>query len=275
MTSPLRAPLSSCRLFWSALALSVIVGSVHADELNTLASDAMVLSGTQTVLEGMGKMLERQSSSDPRLAKLSPRERAQMLATLKNAFDGPRMADTLKAALVGTHDRERLAAAVKTMRQPQYQALTQTFAEESLRTTDQEVLAYAKQFEKTPPDPRRVQLILRLDAATDGSRILADIHYESIEAMIGDKASAEDRAQLVAMREQIDTNAKNEFILRNLHMTRKLDIPTLETYVNAHENEPMGWLSRQLGYGLQRAIAKAAGEVARSMAALGPPQSPQ
>lgn len=275
MSGVFHTALSSCRLFWGALALSLSVGAAHAGELETLASEAMTLSGTQAVLEGTGTILEKQSLSDPRAAKLAPRDRAQLLSTLKNAFDGQRMADDLTAVLVATRDRERLAAAVATMREPQFQKLTRAFVAESLKTTDQEVIAYAKQLEKTPPDPARVQLILRLDAATDGARIIADIHYESIEAMLGDKASAEDRAQLVAMREQIETNARNEFVLRNLHMTRDLDIATLEAYVKAHENEAMGWLARQLGYGTQRAMVKAAGEMARSMAALAPPKSPQ
>jgi hypothetical protein len=92
--------------------------------------------------------------------------------------------------------------------------------------------------------------------------------------MLRDQATAEDRAQLAAMREQIETNATNEFVVRNLYMTRSLDITTLETYVKAHENEPMGWLARQLGYGMQRAMVKAAGDIARGMAALAPPKSP-
>lgn len=275
MSSVLHTALSSYRLFWGALALFLAVGAAHAGELETLASEAMTLSGTQAILESMGTMLEKQSMSDPRAAKLAPRERAQLLSTLKNAFDGQRMANDLTAVLVGTRDRERLAAAVATMREPQFQKLTRAFVAESQKTTDQEVLAYAKRFEKAPPDPARVQLILRLDAATDGARILADIRYESIEAMLGDRAGAEDRAQLVAMREQIETNAKNEYVLRNLHMTRELDIATLEAYVKAHENEPMGWLARQLGYGTQRAMVKAAGEITRSMAALVPPKSTQ
>lgn len=275
MSSVLHTTLSSCRLLGGFLVLLLAAGAVHAEEMETLASEAMTLSGTQAVLDGMGTMLEKQSMSDPRVAKLAPRERAQLLSTLQNAFDGRRMAADLTAVLVGTRDRERLAAAVATMREPRFQTLTRGFVAESLKTTDQDLVAYAKRFEKAPPDPARVQLILRLDAATDGARILADIRYESIEAMLGDKASAEDRAQLAAMREQIEVAAKNEFVLRNLHMTRKLDIATLESYVKAHENEPMGWLSRQLGYGSQRAIVKAAGEMARSMAALAPPKSPR
>jgi hypothetical protein len=274
MSSIFQTALSSCRLLWGTLALLLTVGAAHADELQTLASDAMTLSGTQAMLEGMGKMFEKQSMSDPRTAKLPPRERAQLLATLKTTFDGRRMADDLAATLVATHDRERLAAAVATMREPQFQKPTRALVTENLKATDQEVIAYAKRFEKTPPDPARVQLMLRLDAATDGARVLADIRYESIEAMLGDKASAEDRARLAAMREQIETGAKNEFVLRNLHTTRKLDIATLKAYVMAHENEPMGWLSRQLGYGIQRMLVKASGELARSLAKLAPLQSP-
>lgn len=278
MASVLHIALSSYRLFWGSLALLLVVGTAHAGKLETLASEAMMLSGTQTTLEGMGAMLEKQSISDPRVAKLSKHERAQLLSILRSTFDGRRMTADLTAVLVATQDSERLAAAVAIMREPQYQKPNQALVAEALNTTDQAVLAYAKRLEKIPPDPARVQLILRLDAATDSARILADIRYESIEVMLGDTASAEDRAQLAAMREQIETNAINEFVLRNLHLTRKLDIATLETYVKAHENEPMGWLSRQLGYGVQRTMVKATGEMARSMAALAPSkpaQSPQ
>ncbi|MDP2030084.1 MAG: hypothetical protein Q8K12_10650 [Thiobacillus sp.] len=271
MSSVLHTALSSCRLFWGPLVLLLAVSAAHAGELETLASEAMTLSGTQAMLEGMGAMLEKQSLKDPRVAKLSNRERAQLLATLKSTYDGRRMADDLTVLLAATHDRERLTAAVAIMREPKFQKLTQVLVAQALNTTDQAVLAYAKRFEKTPPDPARVALILRLDAATDSARILADIRYESIEAMLGDTASAEDRAKFAAMREQIETNAKNEFVLRNLHLTRNLDLATLEAYVKAHENEPMGWLSRQLGYGIQRAIVKATGEMARRMAALAPP----
>lgn len=273
MPSVFQTALSSCRWLWGTLALLLTVGAAHADELQTLASEAMTLSGTQATLEGMGTMLERQILNDPRTAKLSPRARAQLPATLKTTFDGHRMAGDLAAILVATHDRERLAAAVATMREPQFQTSTRALVAESLKATDQEVIAYAKQLEKTPPDPARVQLMLRLDAATDGARILADIRYESIEAMLGDKASAEDRATLAAMRAQIETSAKNEFVLRNLYTTRKLDIATLDAYVKAHENEPMGWLSRQLGYGVQRMLVKASGELARNLAALASPRS--
>lgn len=270
--------LPALRIGGAALLLLLAVGTARADELEPLAREAMKLSGTQAMLEGVGTLLETQSKNDPRMLKLAPPERARLLSTLKGVFDGRRMADDLTATLAGTQDRERLAAAVTRMRDPQYQKVTRGLVAETLKTTDQDVLAYAKRLEKNAPAPERIQLIQRLDEATDSVRILADIRYESIEAMLAGQAGqagAEDRARLAAMREEIETQARNEYFLRTLHLTRKLDRATLETYVKAHENEPMGWLSRHLGYGIQRAIVKAAGEMARSLGAPASTPSPR
>ena len=252
------------------LALLLALGPVHAEDLKPLAREAMVLSGTQAALEGMGKMFEKQAADDPRIAKLSKSEQAKLLTIMKSVMDGRRMADDLTTALAGTHDRDRLTAAVTTMRDPQFRKTTQALVAEMLVATDQKVIAYTKTFEKTPPDPARVKLVQQLDVATDGSRILADIRYESVEAMMGPKASAEDRTKLTEMRKRIETEAQNEFLARNLFAVRKLDNATLGAYVKAHENEPMGWLARQMGYGIQRAVVKAVGELGQKMAAIAP-----
>lgn len=252
------------------VALILAMGSAHAEDLKPLAREAMVLSGAQAALEGTGQMFEKQSIGDPRMVKLSKSERAKLLTIMKSVMDGRRMADDLATTLAGTHDRDRLTAAVATMRDPQFRKTTQAIVAETLVSTDQNVIAYTKTFEKTPPDPARVKLIQQLDTATDGSRILADIRYESVEVMMGQHATAEDRAKLSEMRKQIETAAQSEFLVRNLYVVRKLDNATLEAYVRAHENEPMGWLARQIGYGIQRAIVKAVGELGQKMAAFAP-----
>lgn len=257
------------------ITLILTMGAAHAEDLKPLAREAMVLSGAQAMLEGTGPMLEKQYADDPRMAKLGKNERAKLLAILKSVIDGRRMADDLTTTLAGTHDRDRLTVAVATMRDPQFRKTTQAIVAETLLATDQNVIAYAKTFEKTPPDPARVKLLQQLDTATDGSRILADIRYESVEAMMGQHATAEDRAQLPELRKQIDMAAQNEFLVRNLYVVRKLDNATLEAYVGAHENEPMGWLARQMGYGIQRAIVKAVGELGQKLAAFAPAEAPK
>lgn len=245
-------------LCWAIIALLLGAPVAQADELDDLAAQAINLSGTREALEGMGKSLDREVASDPRVAKLSKGQHAELLEVLKDAVDGRRIATELTSALAASGDKERLAAAVAAMQDPVYLKVTHRMVVESLRTTPQALVAYANGFQKHPPDPSRVQLIQRLDAATGSSRILADTRYEMVSKTLGRMlAEADRKTKLAKLREQIDANAPNEFLLLTLYACRKIDSNDLEGYVHAHENEPMGWLSRQLGYAIQRSMVEA------------------
>ncbi|OYY92810.1 MAG: hypothetical protein B7Y41_14660 [Hydrogenophilales bacterium 28-61-23] len=261
--------------FGLLFALSLASSAVRADEINDLANQAMEISGSREVLENMGKSLERQLATDPRVTKLKKQEKAELSATLKDAFDGRRMAADITGELAASGDRERLSAAVAAMRDPAYLKLNRLFVAESLKATDQAVLAYAKGFEKKPPDPSRVQLAQRLDAATGSSRIMADMKYEMLHKAVAGMLSETDReAKLAALRAQIDAQAPDEFALRTLYTWRKANIQDLEGYVRAHKNEAMGWLSRKIGYGMQNAMTHSMGEMMSKLLALGAKHKP-
>lgn len=245
-------------LYWVITVLLLGVSVAQADELNDLAAQAMDLSGTRETLEGLGKSLDREVASDPRLEKLSKGQRAELMEVLKDTLDSRRIAAELTRALAASGDKARLAAAVTAMHDPVYLKVTHRVVVESLNTTPQALIAYAKGLQKHPPDPGRVQLIQRLDTATGGSRILADTRYEMVSKTLGGMLTEADReAKLAELREQIDANAPNEFLLLTLYACRKIDMKDLEGYVHAQENEPMGWLSRQLGYAIQRTMVDA------------------
>ncbi|ODV10485.1 MAG: hypothetical protein ABT22_11535 [Thiobacillus sp. SCN 64-317] len=248
------------------IALLLGASVVQADELNDLATQAMELSGTREILEGLGKSLDREVTSDPRLEKLSKGQRAELMDVLKSALDGRRIEQELTSALVASGDRERLAEAVAAMHDPIYLKVTHRVVVESLNTTPQALAAYAKGFQKHPPDPERVQLIQRLDTATGGSRILADTRYEMVSKTLGGMLTEADRdARLAKLREQIDVSAPNEYLLLTLYACRKIESKDLQGYVHAHENEPMGWLSRQLGYAIQRSMVNAMTRMAEKL----------
>lgn len=245
-------------LCWAIIALLLGASVVQADELNDLAAQAMDLSGTRETLEGLSKSLDREVAADPRLAKLSKGQRAELMDVLNDALDGRRIATELTSALAASGDKERLAAAVAAMHDPVYRKVTHRVVVESLNTTPQALVAYAKGFQQHPPAPDRVQLIQRLDTATGGSRILADTRYEMVSKTLGGMLAEADRnAKLAELREQIDANAPNKFLLLTLYACRKIGLKDLEGYVHAQENEPMGWLSRQLGYAIQRTMVDA------------------
>jgi hypothetical protein len=251
------------------LALSLSSSAVRADEIMDLATQAMEQSGTREALESLGKSLDLQMADDPRVATLNESQRAELAATLKDAFDGHKMAERLTAELAGTGDRERLKAAVAAMRDPAFIKLNHTLLLESLKATDEVVIDWAKGLEKHPPDPHRVELAQRLDAASGSSRIIADMKYDMVKKMLSGMPNESDReAQLAKLREQIDANAPEEFLVRTLHAWRNAETQDLEGYVKSQENEPMGWLSRQLGYGTQRAMVDAMGKMTEKLMGL-------
>ncbi|MBN8766091.1 MAG: hypothetical protein J0I76_07170 [Thiobacillus sp.] len=266
-STELPATLNLFRILSLAI-IALLLGAsvVQADELNDLATQAMELSGTREILEGLGKSLDREVTSDPRLEKLSKGQRAELMDVLKSALDGRRIEQELTSALVASGDRERLAEAVAAMHDPIYLKVTHRVVVESLNTTPQALAAYAKGFQKHPPDPERVQLIQRLDTATGGSRILADTRYEMVSKTLGGMLTEADRdARLAKLREQIDVSAPNEYLLLTLYACRKIESKDLQGYVHAHENEPMGWLSRQLGYAIQRSMVNAMTRMAEKL----------
>ncbi len=251
--------LRAVAAFWLALAL--FAPTVQADEAGDLAARAMELSGAREILEGTGKAIDAHIASDPRVKKMTKQQRAELTALLKDTLDGKRMARELTAALAATGDVARLSEAVATMGTPVFRKVTGQTVAESLKVSDQALAAYAKGLSKHPPEPERVRLIQRLDVATDGFQVLADTRYEIAAQLLGGMPMPDREARLAQLREQIAANAPEEFVIRNLHASRKVGVADLEAYVHAHENEAMGWLARQVGYGTQKAMLDAMGRM--------------
>lgn len=252
MSNPLRI------LWWTFVAFLLGASVVQADELKELAGQAVELSGTRDTLQGLGKNLDLQMAADPRVMSLSAEQRKEFMAVLKKALDGNRMAAEITTSLAATGDRDRLRTAVAAMRDPVYLKVMHRVVAEDLNTTKGAVDAYVGGFQKNPPDKRRVNLVGRLDAATAGSRTLAQTRYETARKVLGPQLAAADReAKLAKLREQIDASAPNEYLTQNLYITRNIDVKDLERFVHAQENEAMQWLARQLGQGVQHSILSA------------------
>ncbi len=244
---------------WIALMLSA--SPAHADEAGDLAARAMELSGTRATLEGTGKSIDAQMATDPRVKKMTNKQRTELASLLKDTLDGRRMAAEVSAALAATNDVVRLRDANAIMDEPVFQKLTRQTVVESLKASDKVLVNYARSLGKRPPDPERLRLIQRLDAATDGSRIIADMRYEMATQLLGGLRMEDREARLAEVRAQIEAAAPEEYALRALYVARKISTKDMETYVHTHENETMGWLSRQIGYGTQKVMLDAMGRM--------------
>jgi hypothetical protein len=255
------------RFFAGFLLLVVWAVPVRAGEVEDLAAQAMVLSGTRDTLVDLGKSLDAQFASDPRVKKLSKTRRSELKEILKSSLDGRRMAEELTALLAGSGDVPRLRASVSAMESPVFQKVTQVMVRESLKATDEVVSKYVAGFEKHPPDPARIQLIQRLEAATDGAAVIADMRYE-VAAYLLEQAQVPDReGKLAELQAQVAGPAQEEYLARSLFATRQVSMSDLEAYVSAHENDAMGWLARVIGYGVKDLIVASSARMLSAIAA--------
>lgn len=252
------------------LLVCLLPGLVGAVELGPLAVRAMELSGARESLEGLPKALEEQVAGDPRTKKLNKKQRAELANILKPVLDSRTLVDGLTNALVATGDEGRLGQAVAIMDSPVFQKVTKQSMKESAVATAKDMSDYAKGLEKKPPDAERVRLLQRLDAATDGAAILADISYTSAAQFLAaaPMSPSERAAQLEQLRARLEVSSPNEFLIRNLYALRKVELKDLEAYVAAHEQESMGWLARHLGYGMRDLMEGAVARMVASMEAV-------
>lgn len=254
--------LSAVAVFWLVLALFMPLAQAgEVSDANELAARAMELSGARGILEGTGKSIDAQLASDPRVKKMTKQQRAELTALLKDTLDGRRMARELTTELAASGDVVRLREAIATMDEPNFRKVTRLTVAESIKATDKIVADYARGLGKRPPDPERVRLIQRLDAATDGSQVLADMRYEMAAQLFGGMQIPDREARLAQLRAQIEASAPEEYVIRALYSSRNLGIKELESYARAHESEAMGWLARQVGYGSQKVMLDAMGRM--------------
>jgi hypothetical protein len=238
------------------LAILLTPLSAHASaDLHRLAEQAIALSGTRLYVTGVGTAFDKQLADDPHLMQMPPAARATALAALRKTFDGKQVLNALAASLVASGDAKALATAIRAMHDPVYQKINLAMISGNQALTEAQVAAYAATLESHAPDPARVQLVRGLDDATDSSQIFADTRYALAKSMLDAHAGADARDTLDSMRNQFDNAARNNFLVRTLMLSAKLDPAEFAAYVRVNQDDSMRWLSKQLGYGTQRAIA--------------------
>ena len=253
----------------SSTLLVLLLGASHAqaDESADLAKQAIEQSGTAAALAGLGDSLNHQMADA--VKSLSEKQRAEFQNLLKETMDGGRLTKQVTDAIAATGDQKNLRAAIAAMRNPLFQRVNRQIDEETLKTTDADLVAYGKASHNKLDAKRRAELLKRLDAATGASRALVDLRCEVANKAWGNSLSDSDRkAKLAELRKQLELSAPSEYVLRNLYATRNISLKDLESYVKTSETEPMRWFAHQLVVATQHTIVDAVGLMARKAAEL-------
>ena len=203
---------------------------------------------------------------------LSSETKSRLDAIFDAAYDPPTILADVRNALLQEFDAGRGALVLGFLRSPLARAMTQLEVDMDAPEAEPELRAFALRLRSTPPDPARLELVQRLDAAArqtelsmafllSASRSLAVIANVALPP--NQRRTPEQIEKgLAPTRSQLEHVAKETVLVRGLFTYRSVAAADLRTYVEFHESEMGRWytdlLTRAMLGALERSTATAA-----------------
>jgi hypothetical protein len=203
---------------------------------------------------------------------LPPETKGRLDAIFEAAYDPPTILADVRNALLQEFDDRRGALVLGFLRSPLARAMTQLEVDADAPEAEPELRAFALRLRSTPPDPARLALVQRLDAAARQTELSMAFTRSSLRsfaaianvALPPDQRRTPEQAEkeLAAARTQLERMAKETVSVRGLFTYRSVADDDLRTYVEFHESEMGRWfmdlLTRALVGALDRSTATAA-----------------
>jgi hypothetical protein len=162
------------------IGLSLLIGAGAASAAPTRAmiesSETLLrYSGLERQLGLLGDGLEQQFRSQMGSSGAAAEVGAQMASAAREAFSAPAMRADALARLHGRWDPARAGEALAWLRSPVGRAVIGSEEAASKPEAYSALQAYATALPENPPDPKRIELVRKLDAAVHGTDQAASI----------------------------------------------------------------------------------------------------
>ena len=237
------------RLLGSGVTMAICFGTLTAwaapVSKEATVNELMTLSGIEHTLQQIPKQVLAGFAQQGR--KLPVEQHQALRRALVDAFDVPMMQRHVATELQTNLRPEVMAKTMEWLRSDLGRKMTALENAAGDPRSMQDLQAFMKRLEKTPPTQERLQLIRRLDMATNSTELLLDI-TESITVSL---ASAHDatlpatqrigadriRVQISRERGNWRPQAQNHVLVTMLYTYRAVGQQELEQYVGFLETE--------------------------------------
>lgn len=150
-----------------------VVSSGPAADRELMVNEILVLSGLKRQLANIPSVIESQVRE--RGAQADQSELKRVTEIVKRSFQVDALQTALREALRSEFDADQLATLLLWYRSPIAHDLSDAEINASSPERAQKMRSFALQLNELPPTPGRLQAIERLDAATRGTELAADI----------------------------------------------------------------------------------------------------
>jgi len=245
--------------------------------------EVMTLSGMQHTLRQIPQQVV--AGFDQQSQKIPAAQQAALRRALGESFDAPMMERHVAKELRETLRPEVTAKTLEWLRTDLGKKITTLEEAAGNPTRVAELQVFAKQLEKTPPPQDRLQLIRRIDMATNASELLLDV----TESMMVSIASAYDatlpaqqrtgtdriRVQVSRERDAWRPQAQTHVLISMLYTYRSLSQTELDQYVAFLETESGLEFYVQSGAALKGAMDLGIHRATRAMMEILKPGTPR
>ena len=243
--------------------LAVAVDPRAVDEL-------LALSGVKRQIEDLNGHLATHRRYSYK--NLPPEAKSRLDAIFDAAYDPPTILADVRKTLLQEFDAGRGTLVLGFLRSPLARAMTKLEADAETPEAEPELRAFTLRLRSTPPDPARLALLQRLDAAarqTELSMAFASSSLRSMAVIANVALPPNQRRtpeqvdkELAATRNQLEHVVKEAVAVKGLFTYRNVGADDLRTYVEFHESEMGRWfmdlLTRATVGALERSAANAA-----------------
>lgn len=255
----------------------LIVGTCPAwaasDQQKGLVRDLIRLSGLQHEIQQFPQQIL--AGFDQQGRTLPVEEHAAVRQALASSFEASALERRITQELESSLSSGVVAGSLKWFRSDVGRKVTALEVASSHPKAQQESRAFAQQLEKSPPAAERVQLIHRIDQASNGTELVLDMS----EALVLSMASAYQatlpaaqrtglealRNQLARQRETLRQQVQRHVWISMLRSYRTLPEEELRQYVEFLESEEGLGLYAQVNIALKKSFEASIARASRAM----------
>lgn len=218
-----------------------------------LIDQALALTDFQSELPGLAEQLGQGVKEAPTFQLLPPQQQERMLAAMVRQFQPARIEAAVRNEIQAQLSTAQVEAFIKAYRTPIVERMRILEQAADQPQADAERQRFQQQSLQHPPAAERITLLTRLDEATGGSAVIADILTDLTRQLA--KASGASGQDWQAFHAQIAKGMRNDGIDTDLFVYRTLNNTELEAYVCLHETPAVQRFFQAMGQGVAKAIA--------------------
>lgn len=216
-----------------------------------LIDQALKVAMVPETLEAVTRQMKAHTAQDPRMASMTPEQRAQMTKLLDTAFDVKAQYADVAQVIADEFNAGDLDAFIKAYSNPVAKKLNAMMIDAYNDDYKVKLQQYSEALGKNPPAQQRIKMMARLDDLTGSSANNAQMSLEMMGRLTGITSTDPRYEQFKA---KILKSSREQSILSYLFTLQKASDKELSSFLALHDDPAVARVTALVGRGLAKSL---------------------